>query len=93
MSDTMQFVLFQIVARIVAVYFCFDTARDLWKGLVERKIAPYSPDFLDQINPWANIVAHRDASPIVYWAHISVRIGLFLACLVVAIFGWWHPNT
>src|SRR5262249_31492518 len=36
-------------------------------GFVERKIRPYSPDFVDWFNPWSNIVAHRDATPIWYW--------------------------
>jgi hypothetical protein len=89
----MQFLLYEIVARVVAIYLCVDTGRELWNGFVERKIAPYSLDFLDWFNPWSNRVAHRDASPIAYWAHISVYIGIFLACLVVAIFGWWQPST
>src|SRR5262245_54738467 len=56
-----------IVARIVAIYLCFDCGRDVWHGFVERKIRPYSPDFVDWFNPWLNIVAHRDATPIRYW--------------------------
>jgi hypothetical protein len=90
---SMQFFLTEIVARIVAIYLAFDCGRDVWFGLVERKIAPYSPDFLDWFNPWTNRIAQRDVSPVSYWAHISVHAGLFLACLGVAIFGWWLPNA
>ena len=33
----MQFFLYEIVARIVAIYLCFDCSHKLWYGLVERK--------------------------------------------------------
>jgi hypothetical protein len=35
----MQFFLYEIVARIVAIYLCVDCSGRLWRGLVERKIA------------------------------------------------------
>jgi hypothetical protein len=88
-----QFFLYEIVARIVAIYLCFDCWLDVRAGFVERKIRPYSPDFLDMFNPWSNRVAHRDTAPVQYWMLISVHIGLLAACAVVAIFGWWRPNT
>jgi hypothetical protein len=50
----MQFFLYEIVARIVAIYLCVDCSRKLWYGLVERKIAYFKPDFLDR---WSNWVA------------------------------------
>ncbi len=34
----MQFFLYEIVARIVAIYLCVDCYRKLRNGLVERKI-------------------------------------------------------
>jgi len=33
----MQFFLYEIVARIVAIYLCFDCSHKLRYGLVERK--------------------------------------------------------
>jgi len=33
----MQFFLYEVVARIVAIYLCVDCSRRLWYGLVERK--------------------------------------------------------
>jgi hypothetical protein len=33
----MQFFLYEIVARIVAIYLFFDCSRKLWYGLKERK--------------------------------------------------------
>jgi hypothetical protein len=43
----MQFFLYEIVARIVAIYLCVDCSRTLWRGLVERKIRSFNPEFLD----------------------------------------------
>ena len=85
----MQFFLYEIVARIVAIYLCVDSSRKLWHGFVERKIGYFNPSLLD----WSNWVAHRDATPIQYWIQIGIRITLFVACLFVAIFGWWRPTT
>ena len=85
----MQFFFYEIVARIVAIYLCVDCSRTLWYGLVERKIAHFNPDFLN----WFNWVADRDAAPVRYWIEIGIwAIGL-VACLFVAIFGWFQPNT
>jgi len=86
----MRFFLYEIVARIVAIYLFVDCSRKLRYGLVERKIGFYTPDF---INWWSNWVAHRDATPVQYWIQIGFRIMLLVACLFVAIFGWWQPNT
>jgi hypothetical protein len=85
----MQFFLYEIVARIVAIYLCVDCSRKLWHGLVERKIAYFNSNILD----WSNWVAHRDATPVRYWIQIAIRIIALVASLVVAIFGWWQPNT
>jgi hypothetical protein len=43
----MRFFLYEIVARIVAIYLCFDCSRKLRNGLVERKIAYFNDNFLD----------------------------------------------
>jgi hypothetical protein len=90
----MQFFLYEIVARIVAIYLCLDCSRTLWYGFVERKIAYFNPDFLDWLlGWWSHGVVHRDAAPVRYWIQIGIQITLLVACLFVAIFGWWHPNT
>jgi len=85
----MQFFLYEIFARIVAIYLGIDCGRKLWRGLIERKIAYFNPDFLN----WWSGVAHRDAAPVQYWIQIGIRIIILVACAVVAIFGWWRPNT
>jgi hypothetical protein len=82
----MQFFLFEIVARIVAIYVCLDCTHKLRHGLVERKIAYFNPD-LSRGN------AHRDTAPVLYWLHIGVQISILVACLFVAIFGWRPPYT
>jgi hypothetical protein len=38
-------------------------------------------------------VAHRDAAPVRYWIVMGLQIIALVACLVVAIFGWWYPTT
>jgi len=87
----MQFFLYEIVARVVAIYLCFDCYRKLRNGLVERKIGYFSPDLLDW---WSmNKVIQRDIAPIRYWIEIGIRIILLFACLAVAVFGWWQPNS
>ena len=85
----MQFFLYEIVARLVAIYLFLDCGRQLRHGLIERKIAHFNPNLLD----WSHYVVHRDTRPILYWIEISFRIVALVSCLVVAIFGWWHPDT
>ena len=85
----MQFFLYEIVARIVAIYLCVDCGRRLRRGLVERRITYFNPSLLD----WSKWVAHRDATPVRYWIQIGIQTILLVACLFVAIFGWWHPNA
>jgi hypothetical protein len=86
----MQFFLYEIVARIVAMYLCVVCYRKLSNGLVERKIGYFNSDLLDW---WSmNKVVHRDAAPVRYWIEIGIRTILLVSCLVVAVFGWWRPE-
>ncbi len=93
----MQFFLYEIVARIVAIYLCVDCYRKLRHGLAEGKIASYSSDpvnwVLDLFQDPSLRVALRDAAPIRYWIVMGLQTTALVACLVVAIFGWWHPTT
>jgi hypothetical protein len=93
----MQFFLYEIVARIVAIYLCVDSSRQLWYGLVERKIAIFNPGainwILDAFLDESLKVVQRDAAPVRYWIEIAIHITLAVACVVVAIFGWWQPNS
>ena len=90
----MQFFLYEIVARIVAIYLCVDCSRSLWHGLVERKIAYFNDDLLDGLLvDWSKVIAHRDATPVRYWIQIGLRTSCLVASFFVAIFGWWRPNT
>lgn len=91
----MEFFRYQIVARIVAIYLCVDCWRIIRNGLVERKIGYTSNgDLLDWLlfdtSRW---VAHRDTTPVRYWIQVGLQVFALVACLVVAIFGWWHPTT
>jgi hypothetical protein len=90
----MQFFLYEIVARIVAVYLCVDCSRRLWRGLAERKIAYFNDDFIGGLLiDWSKVIAHRDATPVRYWIQIGIQANILVASLVVAIFGWWQPST
>jgi hypothetical protein len=90
----MQFFLYEIVARIVAIYLCVNCSRQLWYGLVERKIAYFNDDFLDGLLiGWSKLILHRDAAPVRYWITIGLQVNFLVGCLFVAIFGWWQPNT
>jgi len=90
----MQFFLYEIVARIIAIYLCVDCIRTVRYGLAERKIAYFNTDpvnwFLDSFLDPSSLVFHRDTAPIRYWISIGIEITLLVACLIVAIFGWWH---
>jgi hypothetical protein len=72
----MRLFLYEIVARIVAIYLCFDCGRKLWYGLVERKIAYFDGNIL----VWSNWVVHRDAAPVRYWIQIGIQIIILVAC-------------
>ena len=90
----MQFFLHEIIARIVAIYLCVDCGCKLRNGFVDRKIAYFNDDFIDWLLvDWSKIIIHRDSAPIRYWITIGLWIISLVACLVVAIFGWWQPNT
>ncbi len=85
----MHFFLYEIVARVVALYLLIDTIHELRDGLAERKIRYWNPSLLI----WRRIIAERDATPIMYWMQIGTRVTVLVACLVIAIFGWWQPGT
>ena len=89
----MQFFLYEVVARVVAAYVCFDCYRDLRAGLIDKKIGIYNPDVMDWLLDWSNWVVHRDTQPIQYWIQIVAHAVVMLSCLAVAVFGWFHPDT
>jgi hypothetical protein len=94
----MQFFLYEVVARIVAVYLAYDCGLQLWNGLVERKITYVfrNSDWVTLLLDWSprpRWVAHRDTTPIRYWLVFASVAFTLVACVVRAIFGWFHPNT
>jgi len=90
----MQFFLYKIVARIVAIYLCVDFFRTLRNALVERKIGYRHTDFLEWLlTDWSKQFVHRDAAPVRYWILFGVQTIALVACLFVVIFGWWQPNS
>ena len=93
----MQFFLYEFVARIVAIYLCVDCYRKLRDGFAERKITSYSSDpinwILEAFTDPSLRVAHRDTAPGQYWIVMGLQMIALAACVVVAIFGWWHPDS
>lgn len=85
----MQFFLYEILARVVAIYLCLDCSRKLWNGYFERKIGYRSADLLD----WSASIAHRDATPVRYWIQMGIQAMFLVACLFVAILGWHQPGS
>lgn len=90
----MRFFLYEIVARIVAIYLAFDCSRKLWYGLVEGSITYVRDgDLINWFVDWSSLIAYRDATPVRYWMRIGVITITLLACLFVAIFGWIDSPT
>jgi|SRR5579864_8831174 len=79
--------------RIVAIYLCVDCGRQLWRGLVERKITSFNPDILDWLLGWSRQVFHRETAPVRYWMEFGMRTITMVLCFVAAIVGWWQPNS
>jgi hypothetical protein len=89
----MQMFLYEVVARIVAIYLCVDCWRTIRNGLAERKIAYFNTDVVDWLFfSWSNRFIYRDTSPVSYWTTMVLQMFALAGCLVVAIHGWWHPN-
>jgi hypothetical protein len=90
----MQFFLHEIVARVVAIYLFADCGSILRHGLAERKIVYFNTDLLDWLlSDSSKQFVHRDTAPVRYWALMSSQFTGLVACFIVAIFGWFQPNT
>jgi hypothetical protein len=89
----MQFFLYEIVARVVAIYVGLVTFRTLRSGCVERKIRLYTGGDLLNALLMGNRIIHRDTAPVAYWITIGLNMFALVGCIGVAIFGWWHPDT
>ena len=93
----MQFLLYDVVARIVAIYLCLDAGRRLKLGLAERKMTYRRRyDVLEWLLGWdtdETRLIRKDDTPVRYWLLISKESLLMAACLFVVIFGWWKPHS
>ena len=88
----MQFFLHEIVARVVAAYLFIDGSRALRHAVVERKLSFEQHGFMEWLFNVPDWVTHRDVNPLRYWFLFGGEVLTLIACLVVAIFGWWTPN-
>ena len=89
---TLEFFLYEFVARVVAIYFLVDISRVLWLGLMERKTAVQNYMFMNMFWRLPDWSAERDKAPWQYWWLVSGQVFMLFVCLVMAIFGWWDPN-
>jgi hypothetical protein len=94
----MQFFLHEIVARVVAIYLFVDGSRALWIALAERKTWFLYYDVIDRLSLMDRFfrvpewTVNRDSAPFRFWFLISGQVFTLIACLVMAIFGWWTPK-
>lgn len=89
----MEFFLYEIVARVVAIFFFIDGSRALWNGLAERKTSVANYEFMDMFVRLPDWSAQRDTAPFRYWWLIGGQVFMLFVCLVMAIFGWYVPKT
>jgi hypothetical protein len=88
----MQFVLHEIVARLVAAYLFIDGLQVLWRAIAERKLAFAQDGLVERLLNVPDWVTHRDTNPIRYWLLLVGQVFFLMACLVMMIFGWWTPS-
>ncbi|MBR0794527.1 hypothetical protein JQ615_03890 [Bradyrhizobium jicamae] len=81
-----------VAYRIVAIALCFSCGRNVWCGLVERKITFFNTDLLDWWSPSRQVI-HRETAPIRYWIVVCTQTVTSVLCFVAAIIGWWQPNS
>ena len=90
---TLQFFLTEIVARLVAIYLLFDSISVLQRAFAERKIEYVETDLVNILLGHSNYMADRETMPIRFWAIMTGHVTAVAACTVMAIFGWWVPET
>jgi len=83
--------LFDFAYRIAAIALCISCGRQVWVGLVERKITFFNTDLLDWWSP--SQVFHRDTAPVRYRMQVGLKTVSSVLCFVAAIIGWWQPNS
>ena len=92
----MQNPFFDVGYRVLAMALCFYGGRQVWIGFVEGKIKSIHANtgILDWLLDWSTRqVFHRDTAPVRYWMEMGHQTVAFLACLAVAILGWWQPSA
>ena len=87
----MRFLVYDVLARGVALYFLVVSGAELRRAFREREISNFSADTLEWLLGWSSYVVQRKVAPVQFWIQIAVRANILLACVFVVVFGWWHP--
>ena len=93
----MQFLLYEVVARIFAIFLLVGSVRKLKVSFDRRQITYfYGYDTIEWLLGWdwdRTTVYSRDATPVRYWMVTLYEVILSAGCIYVALFGWFHPET
>lgn len=84
----MHFFLYEIAARILAVYLLVDSVRTLRRAVAEGKVSYRSSNWFDFFFDWSDRIIDRNTSLFWYWLQFCAQIATAGACLFVLIFGW-----
>lgn len=84
----MHFFLYEIAARILAVYLLVDSVRTLRRAVVEGKICYHSSNWFDFFFDWSDRIIDRNTSPFFYRLQFCAQIATVAGCLFVLVFGW-----
>lgn len=89
----MHFFLYEIAARILAVYLLIESVRTLRRAVAKGKIRYHSSHWFDFFFDWSERIIDRNTSPFWYWLQFCAQIATVGGCLFVLVFGWHVART
>ena len=86
----MDFLLTEILARVIGAALAFDCAWMILGGLRDGRIKAFQTA---TFSPWPGWVVERREFPLMFWIQMGIQALLFLPCLLLAILGWNLPGS